>query len=80
MELCDFGWILNQLRMGKIVGRRGWNGKGMWLALVSGDQWGLGSGVPYDTGHERQAVALDRNENCRWGIRPLVGESDRSPR
>lgn len=29
----DFGWALHQLRQGRRVTRRGWNGKGMWLEL-----------------------------------------------
>lgn len=29
----DFGWALEQLRLGERVIREGWNGKGMWLAL-----------------------------------------------
>ncbi len=35
-EFTDFGWALNQLRDGKRVGRKGWNGKGMFLFLVPG--------------------------------------------
>lgn len=34
MEFGDFGWALAQLRAGKKVCRAGWNGKGMWLALM----------------------------------------------
>lgn len=33
MEKTDFGWALDLLRDGKIVKRRGWNGKGMYVAL-----------------------------------------------
>ncbi len=33
MMTPDFGWALNQLKMGHRVRREGWNGKGMWLAL-----------------------------------------------
>lgn len=32
----DFGDALRQLRQGERVARRGWNGKGMWLALSPG--------------------------------------------
>lgn len=32
----DFGWALMQLRQGKLVRRRGWNGKGMFIYLVQG--------------------------------------------
>lgn len=31
----DFGWALEKLRGGQKVQREGWNGKGMWLALVA---------------------------------------------
>ena len=33
MGSADFGWALTQLRAGRKVGRKGWNGKGMWLNL-----------------------------------------------
>jgi hypothetical protein len=33
MNETDFGWALRQLRTGQKVQRKGWNGKGMWLAL-----------------------------------------------
>jgi len=33
MIQTDFGYALDALRAGKRVQRRGWNGKGMWLAL-----------------------------------------------
>ncbi len=38
----DFGWALEQLRMGARVTRRGWNGKGMWLVF----QKGYPDGIP----------------------------------
>lgn len=50
-EAMDFGQALQQLKEGFKVQRIGWNGKGMWLGLVPSDQWGLGSGQPYDSGH-----------------------------
>lgn len=34
MEKQDFGWAIEQLKAGKLVSRVGWNGKGMWLALL----------------------------------------------
>ena len=30
----NFSWALNQLKAGRKVYRRGWNGKGMWLMYV----------------------------------------------
>jgi hypothetical protein len=32
-EMFDFGCAINCLKNGHIVARKGWNGKGMWLAL-----------------------------------------------
>lgn len=37
MEQHDFGWALRHLNNDKKVGRTGWNGKGMWLALQRPD-------------------------------------------
>lgn len=39
MEELDFGWALMQLRDGKAVRRPGWNGRGMYLFLVAGEDW-----------------------------------------
>ncbi len=47
----NFGQAVEALKAGQRVSRSGWNGKGMWLALIPADQWGLGSGQPYDYGH-----------------------------
>lgn len=38
MELTDFGWALDQLRGLFKVTRRGWNGKGQYLALQNPDE------------------------------------------
>lgn len=32
----DFGWALDKLKKGKKLAREGWNGKGMWIVLMSG--------------------------------------------
>lgn len=37
MERTDFGWALDQLREGRRVTRRSWNGPGQWLALQTPD-------------------------------------------
>lgn len=47
----SFGDAVKALKAGKKVSRSGWNGKGMWLALIPQDQWGLGWGIPFDDGH-----------------------------
>ena len=36
---CPIGWALHQLLEGRRVARRGWNGKGMWLAYIPSDEW-----------------------------------------
>jgi hypothetical protein len=33
----DFCWALEKMRAGWCVTRRGWNGKGMWVALQTPD-------------------------------------------
>ena len=35
----DFGEALQALKEGRRVARTGWNGRGMWLALVLGHEW-----------------------------------------
>lgn len=39
-----FGQALEILKKGGRVWRSGWNGKGMWLLLVTADQWGAFEG------------------------------------
>lgn len=41
----DFGGAIKALKEGKLVARAGWNGKGMWLALVEGYQVGFHPGI-----------------------------------
>jgi Protein of unknown function (DUF2829) len=43
-----FGLAVEALKLGKKVARSGWNGKGMWLALIAGENWGIGGHAPYD--------------------------------
>lgn len=47
----NFGQALDALKMGFCVARRGWNGKGMWLALIPAGDWlcqlhGVALGLP----------------------------------
>lgn len=35
-EIHDFGWAIRQLKEGKKVQRKGWNGKGMFIMLQPG--------------------------------------------
>lgn len=47
----SIGWAVKMMQDGMRVRRSGWNGKGMWIGIVPGDQWGLGSGQnAYDYG------------------------------
>lgn len=36
MEECNFGWALQELKLGKKLAREGWNGKGMFIFLTEG--------------------------------------------
>lgn len=51
METFGIGKAVKELQNGARVARSGWNGKDMWLSFVPADQWGLGSGQNYDSGH-----------------------------
>lgn len=42
--LCDIGWAVKQLHDGQRIRRAGWNGKGMWLTLVT--DWNGNLGLP----------------------------------
>ena len=42
----SFSVALGQLKAGKRVARKGWNGKGMWLFLVPGSKFTVQEGLP----------------------------------
>jgi len=44
-EMNGFGWALIHLKNGKKVARSGWNGKGMWLVLISSWDWDLNPSI-----------------------------------
>ena len=46
-ELKDIGWAVAQIKAGKAVQRRGWNGKGMFLFLLPAND-----GIPIDVIHD----------------------------
>ena len=48
VEGMTFGLAIEDLKRGLKVARKGWNGKGMWLALIAGENWGIGGHAPYD--------------------------------
>lgn len=47
-ENLNFGAAIEALKAGKVVARTGWNGKGMFLFLVKGDD--MASSVKYGFG------------------------------
>ena len=44
----DFGRALFNLKNGKKVCRRGWNGKGMWIIMAPGSTVDVAPGSPYE--------------------------------
>ena len=38
MEQRNFAWALTRILAGQRVCREGWNGKGMWIAMMRGGQ------------------------------------------
>jgi len=34
----NFGWAIHELKAGRKLARKGWNGKGMWLKLQAPDE------------------------------------------
>lgn len=64
MGTHDVGWAVREMRSGHRVRRAGWNGKGMWLAFVTGDSWELRKGsIPLDVFH---SVARDTDKFAPW--------------
>ncbi len=61
MNMFDFGKAIESLKAGHKVARTGWNGKGMWLALVDGDAWSLNRSVPTFS-----AIATDTDRFLPW--------------
>lgn len=37
----SFSWALTKIKQGQRVTRTGWNGKSMWLRLVTDRQWAM---------------------------------------
>ncbi|WP_422050157.1 Thoeris anti-defense Tad2 family protein [Shimia sp.] len=65
MANLNFGQALEALKEGKRVARAGWNGKGMWLALVAPENY-LIQQAPYGDGQ-------DSAEGDISGLLPWVG-------
>lgn len=60
--MMDFGTALNALKDGRKVSREGWNGKGMWLALVN-DWQAFGMGLPDHTRFSPW-IGMKTADNC----------------
>ena len=41
MDNLNFGKAIAALKSGKLVARKGWNGKGMYITLISGENWAM---------------------------------------
>ena len=41
----NFGQVLEELKEGKKVSRKGWNGKGMWLCLINHEEYNISAGL-----------------------------------
>ena len=61
MEERGFEWALQQLRQGKKVCRRGWNGKGMFIVY----QKGYPDGIPINE-NTADATGIERGTVCRF--------------
>jgi hypothetical protein len=57
----DFGWALNQLKLGRQVSRKGWNGKNMWLAY----QAGYPGGIPINA-NTAKATSMPEGTVCKF--------------
>jgi hypothetical protein len=69
----DFGGALNLLREGKRVARKGWNGKGMWIAL----QAGYPNGIAINQ-NTADATGLPAGTVCRFSPYIMMKASDDS--
>lgn len=61
METRDIGWAVRLMRNGKLVCRRGWNGKGMWLAF----QKAYPDGIPINK-NTAEATGIAEGTVCRF--------------
>lgn len=57
----DFGWALEQLRMGARVCRQGWNGKNMWLVY----QKAYPDGIPINQ-NTAEATGIPKGTLCKF--------------
>ena len=73
-ERFAFEWALQQLRMGKKVARRGWNGQGMFLVL----QKGYPQGIPINE-NTSEATGLPRGMVCNFSPYIMMKTADATP-
>jgi hypothetical protein len=55
----NFGKALKALKCGYKVAREGWNGKGMWLVYVPGQEICVREGTPYYQAGLRGKIKID---------------------
>lgn len=73
-EQYAFEWALQQLRMGKKVTRRGWNGKGQYVVF----QKGYPNGIPINE-NTADATGMDRGTVCKFLPYLMLKTADESP-
>lgn len=61
MVCHDFGWALEQLRMGARVSREGWNGKNLWVVL----QKAYPEGIPINQ-NTSDATGIAKGTVCKF--------------
>lgn len=65
MEIAhDFGWALVRLQSGERVQRKGWNGKGMWLARVTHGEWSASGSGKFDEYPHLPFILMKTADNC----------------
>ena len=66
----DFGDAIRAMKAGKAVARKGWNGKGMWVALTPGSEF------PAAMAKDGHAAKHRANEFVHAGIITLLPHID----
>lgn len=59
----NFSVALDYLKLGKSVQRTGWNGKGMWLFLINGNEWDFGKDPEYGELANLPFIAMKTADN-----------------
>lgn len=61
MNPSDFSWALNELRNGRRMARKGWNGKGMYIVL----QKAYPDGIPINR-NTAEATGMPEGTVCKF--------------